>query len=54
MRRGAWWATAHGVAKSRTRLSDSPFSVFPPSLHHKSVGLFFHVIIYGLVTFETV
>ena len=22
MDRGAWWATAHGVAKSRTRLSD--------------------------------
>ena len=21
MDRGAWWATAHGVAKSRTRLS---------------------------------
>ena len=23
--RGAWWATAHGVAKSQTRLSDFPF-----------------------------
>ena len=22
---GAWWATVHGVAKSRTRLSDFPF-----------------------------
>ena len=22
---GAWWATAHGVAKSRTRLSDFTF-----------------------------
>ena len=22
MDRGAWWATIHGVAKSRTRLSD--------------------------------
>ena len=22
MDRGAWWATAHGVAKGRTRLSD--------------------------------
>ena len=22
MDRGAWWATAHGVAKSQTRLSD--------------------------------
>ena len=26
MDRGAWWATIHGVAKSRTRLSD--FCVF--------------------------
>ena len=25
MDRGAWWATVHGVAKSRTRLSDSTF-----------------------------
>ena len=25
MDRGAWWATVHGVAKSRTRLSDFPF-----------------------------
>ena len=24
---GAWWATVHGVAKSRTRLSDFTFSV---------------------------
>ena len=23
MDKGAWWATVHGVAKSRTRLSDS-------------------------------
>ena len=23
MDRGAWWATVHGVTKSRTRLSDS-------------------------------
>ena len=23
MHRGAWWATVHGVTKSRTRLSDS-------------------------------
>ena len=23
MGRGAWWAAVHGVAKSRTRLSDS-------------------------------
>ena len=26
MDRGAWWTTAHGVAKSRTRLSDFTFT----------------------------
>ena len=26
MDRGAWWATVHEVAKSRTRLSDFPFT----------------------------
>ena len=26
MDRGAWWAVVHGVAKSRTRLSDFPFT----------------------------
>ena len=25
--RGAWWATVHGVAKSRTRLSDEHFHI---------------------------
>ena len=25
MEGGAWWATVHGVAKSRTRLSDFTF-----------------------------
>ena len=34
MDRGAWWATVHGVAKSRTRLSD--FS----SLLHKVKFIF--------------
>ena len=28
MDRGAWWATVHGVAKSRTRLSDFTFTFF--------------------------
>ena len=23
---GAWWAAVHGIAKSRTRLSDFPFT----------------------------
>ena len=27
MDRGTWWATVHGVAKSRTRLSDFTFTV---------------------------
>ena len=26
MDRGAWWAAVHGIAKSRTRLSDSTFT----------------------------
>ena len=26
MDRGAWWATVHGVAKSRTRLNDVTFT----------------------------
>ena len=26
MNRGAWWATVHGVPKSRTRLNDFPFT----------------------------
>ena len=26
MERGVWWATVHGVAKSRTRLSDFTFT----------------------------
>ena len=28
---GAWWATVHGVAKSRARLSDFTFTFFPVS-----------------------
>ena len=28
MEGGAWWATVHGVAKSRTRLSDFTFPFF--------------------------
>ena len=29
MERGAWWATVHGVTKSRTRLSDFTFILLP-------------------------
>ena len=30
--RGAWWAAVHGVTKSRTRLSDFPFTFDFPAL----------------------
>ena len=29
---GAWWVAVHGVAKSRTRLSDFPFTFHFPAL----------------------
>ena len=29
---GAWWAAVHGVAKSRTRLSDLTFTFHFPAL----------------------
>ena len=35
MDRGAWWATVHGAAKSRTRLSD--FSSSSPSIKHPAI-----------------
>ena len=33
MNRGAWWATVHGVAKSRTRLSDQHITFSLPVGH---------------------
>ena len=33
MDRGAWWATIHGVVKSRTRLSDARTHIFGPQPH---------------------
>ena len=36
MDRGAWWAAVHGVAKSRTRLSDF---TFPFHFHALEKGL---------------
>ena len=40
MDRGAWWATVHGVAKSRTQLSDvpSPFT-FTFTLNTKTLNV---------------
>ena len=39
-RQGAWWATAHGVAKSQTQLSDSHTAhvMKPPQKSEKSQG----------------
>ena len=36
MGRGAWWATVHGVAKSRTRLSDFTSFTFIKKLFSSS------------------
>ena len=35
MDRGAWWATVHGVAKSRTQLSDFTFTFHFHALEKK-------------------
>ena len=35
MEGGAWWATVHGVAKSRTGLNDFTFTFHFPALEKK-------------------
>ena len=42
----AWWATVHGVAKSRTRLSDFPFITLPTKVCLVK-AMVFPVVIYG-------
>ena len=37
MDRGAWWATVHGVAKSRTRLSDFTYTFHFDALEKEMV-----------------
>ena len=37
MDRGAWWATAHGVAKSRTRLSDFTLVYLRQQKRHRPI-----------------
>ena len=37
MDRGAWWATVHGVVKSRTRLSDFTFTFHSHALEKEMV-----------------
>ena len=39
MDRGAWWAAVHGVAKSRTRLSDFTFTFWSLGVSHFCFGL---------------
>ena len=46
MDRGAWWASVHGVAKSRTRLSDFTFH---SSMYKSAVILFLSSWLFGLV-----
>ena len=38
MYRGAWWAAVHGVAKSRTRLSDFTFTFHSHALEKEMVA----------------
>ena len=40
---GAWWAAVHGVAKSRTRLSDFTFTFHFPALE-KEIATHFSVL----------
>ena len=46
MDRGAWRATVHGVAKSRTRLSDFPFITLPTKVCLVK-AMVFPVVTYG-------
>ena len=34
---GAWWATVHAIAKSRTQLSDFTFTFHSPALEKEMV-----------------
>ena len=48
MDRGAWWATVHGVAKSRTRLSD--FTHFT-HIYLKNIDIIFMLMSQGFFFF---
>ena len=48
MDRGAWWATVHGVAKSRTRLGDSSTTTITVCIKTDSVSLYWPVMITGV------
>ena len=40
MNGGAWWATVHGVAKSRTRLNDLPLTIWILITVHKKANAY--------------
>ena len=44
MDREAWWATVHGVAKSRTRLSDLTFNFSTLVKINKKLEMFSHYL----------
>ena len=48
MDRGAWWAAVHGVTKSRTQLSDFPFSFHSHALENPRDGGAWWAAIYGV------
>ena len=51
MDRGAWWATVHGVTKSRTRLSDFTFQeIFPTQVLNPHPLSFLHWQVDSLTT----
>ena len=45
---GAWWATVHGVAESRTRLSDFTFTSPPGHLYLPPLSSLLHVTLVPL------
>ena len=45
MDRGTWWATSHGVAKSRTELSDSAAAAATSNCLSACSGEMIHVIL---------
>ena len=47
MDRGAWWAAVHGVTKSRTPLSDFPFTFHFPALE-KEMATHSSVLAWGI------
>ena len=48
MDRGAWWAAVHGVTKSRTQLSDFPFSFHSHALENPRDGGAWWAAVYGV------